>query len=131
MKKAALVKEVVLWLVTLLVALVCLRSGVMKMPGVPGVEFWTRDFARWGYPDWFRVVVGLLELASFLLLLVPRFAGIGAAIFGVVMLGAIATHATHHESVRLPFNFVLLVLCLVIGIGRRPSFLKKSDADEP
>ena len=125
MKKAALVKEIVLWLVTLSVALVCLRSGIMKMPGVPGAEFWSRDFARWGYPDWFRVIVGVLELSSFLLLLIPRVAGIGAAIFAVVMLGAIATHAIHNESVRLPFNFVLLVLCVVIVIGRRPPFLKK------
>ena len=119
MTKARIAKEIALWIITLFLALVCLRSGLMKMPGVPGVEFWIRDFARWGYPDWFRVAVGVAELISFALLLVPRVAAYGALIFGVVMLGAIFTHATHGESVRLPFNLVLLVLSVVIVFSRR------------
>ena len=90
----------------------------MKMPGVPGVEFWIRDFGRWGYPDWFRMVVGGAELLAFLLLLVPRFAAYGALIFAVVMLGAIFTHATHGESGRLPFNLFLLVLSGIIVFFR-------------
>ena len=118
MTKARIAREVVLWFITVLVALVCLRSGVMKMPGVPGVEFWVRDFARWSYPDWFRVFIGIAELISFGLLLIPRFAAYGATLFGLVMLGAIFTHATHGESVRLPFNILLLVFCVVIVFGR-------------
>ena len=114
MSKKGILKEVVIWIVTLLLALVCVRSGLMKMPGVPGVEFWIRDFARWGYPEWFRVVVGIVELVSFLLLLVPRFAGFGAVIFAVVMLGAIFTHATHGEFSRLPFNILLLALSAIV-----------------
>jgi putative oxidoreductase len=120
MTKARIAKEIVLWIVTLLLALVCLRSGLMKMPGVPGVEFWTRDFGRWGYPDWFRMVIGIAELVSFALLLVPRVAAYGALVFGIIMLGAIFTHATHGESVRLPFNLVLLGMCVVILVARRP-----------
>ena len=126
MTKGRIAKEVVLWIVTLLLTLVCLRSGLMKMPGVPGEQFWARDFARWGYPGWFTVVVGLTELASGAVLLVPRVAGYGAAAFAVVMLGAIFTHATHNESVRLPFNVFLLMLSLVILFARRPAFLKRS-----
>ena len=118
MTKKRIVLEIMIWIVTLLVALVCLRSGLMKMPGVPGVEFWIRDFARWGYPEWFRIVVGIAELASFLLLLVPRFAGFGALIFAVVMLGAIFTHATHGEFGRLPFNLFLLALSAVVIFAR-------------
>jgi putative oxidoreductase len=118
MTKSRIAKEVVIWIVTLLVALVCLRSGLMKMPGVPGVEFWMRDFARWGYPDWFRMVVGIAELLAFVLLLVPRSAGFGASIFAVVMLGAIFTHATHGESARLPFNVLLLALSAIVLLAR-------------
>jgi putative oxidoreductase len=119
MTKGRIVKEIVFWIITLLLAIVCLRSGLMKMPGIPGVEFWVRDFARWGYPDWFKMVVGITELASFLLLLLPRLAGFGAFIFGIVMLGAIYTHATHGESGRLPFNFLLLTFSLIIMFARR------------
>ncbi len=125
MTKGRIAKEIVFWVTALFIALVCLRSGLMKMPGVPGVEFWTRDFHRWDYPDWFRVAVGVAELVSFALLLVPRVAGYGASIFAVVMLGAIFTHATHNESSRLPFNFLLLALSLIIIFARQPNSLKK------
>jgi putative oxidoreductase len=118
MTKTRIAKEVAIWIVTLLVALVCLRSGPMKMPGMSGVEFWIRDFARWGYPDWFRVVVGIMELVAFLLLLIPRSAGYGALIFATVMLGAIVTHATHGEFGRLPFNFILLALAVIVVFVR-------------
>jgi putative oxidoreductase len=125
MTKLRVAKEIVVWTITVFLALVCLRSGLMKMPFVPGVEFWIRDFARWGYPDWFRMLVGIAELVSFGLLLIPRFAGYGALIFAVVMLGAIFTHATHGESGRLPFNFLLLVVSVIIIFARRPGFMTR------
>ncbi len=59
--KVRIIKEVVLWVITLFLALVCLRSGWLK---VTGNIFWVRDFHRWGYPDWFRLVVGIAELIS-------------------------------------------------------------------
>ena len=121
MTKTRIIKEVFLWLITLFLALICLRSGWLK---VTGNIFWVRDFHRWGYPDWFRLVVGIAELISAALLLVPRLASYGASLFAVVMLGAIFTHATHNETSRLPFNLLLLTLSLVILFARRPSFLK-------
>lgn len=122
MTKGRIVKEVVLWIIALLLALVCLRSGWLK---VTGNILWVRDFRRWGYADGFRIVVGIAELTSMALLLIPRFAGYGASLFAVVMLGAIYTHATHNESSRLPFNLFLLALSLIIAFTRRPGFLRK------
>ncbi|MGH9875191.1 MAG: DoxX family protein [Pyrinomonadaceae bacterium] len=119
MTRTRIAKEFVLWLITLFLALVCLRSGWLKLSGN---IFWVRDFHRWGYPDWFRIVVGIAELSSMALLLLPRFAAYGATIFAVVMLGAIATHATHHEASRLPFNCLLLGFSLIIIFARRPTF---------
>jgi len=121
--KVRIVKEVVLWIITLLLSLVCLRSGWLK---VSGNIFWVRDFHRWGYPDWFRIVVGIAELTSMALLLVPRFASYGASLFAAVMLGAMFTHYTHNETGRLPFTLLLLVLSLVIIFLRRPSFLEQA-----
>ena len=119
MNKRRIVKEVLLWIIALLLTLVCLRSGLQK---VTGNVFWIRDFHRWGYSDSFRVIVGIAELLSAVLLLVPRFAAYGAGLFSVVMLGAIYTHATHHESVRLPFNILLLAMAITVTIVRRPAF---------
>jgi uncharacterized membrane protein YphA (DoxX/SURF4 family) len=118
MLRKRLVGEILVWSVSLFLALVCLRSGLMKMPGVPGNEFWERDFTRWGYPGWFRVSIGVAELVSFALLLMPRFAAAGAGLFGAVMIGAIFTHATHDEYSRLPFNILLLVLSAVVAVTR-------------
>src|SRR5689334_7523970 len=111
MTKTRIAKEIVLWILTVMLALVCVRSGLLKLTGN---IFWVRDFHRWGYPDWFRIVVGLAELASAVLLLIPRVAVCGAALFAVVMFGAIYTHATHNESGKLPFNFFLVALSLVV-----------------
>ena len=119
MTKGRIVKEVLLWAITLFLALICLRSGLLK---VTGNIFWVRDFHRWGYPDWFRVVVGIAELTSVGLLLVPRLASYGASLFAAVMLGAIYTHYSHNETSRLPFNLLLLTLSLVIVFVRRRTF---------
>lgn len=120
--KTRLAKEIALWLVALFLALVCLRSGLTKLPAD---SFWIRDFRRWHYPDWFRIVVAVFELVSCLLLVVPRVASAGACLFAIVMLGAIYTHATHQESSRLPFNFLLLALSLVVLFARRHGFAKR------
>ncbi|HET6671647.1 MAG TPA: DoxX family protein [Pyrinomonadaceae bacterium] len=128
MTKVRLIKEVLLWIITLFLALVCLRSGWLK---VTGNIFWVRDFHRWGYPDWFRLVVGVTELASMALLLVPRLAAYGASLFALVMLGAIFTHYTNNETSRLPFNLLLLALSLVIVFARRPAFLKPQKVGAP
>ena len=122
MTKARIAKEVVLWIIALFLALVCLRSGWLK---VTGNVFWVRDFHRWGYPDWFRIVVGIAELTSLAFFLIPRFARYGASLFAVVMLGAIFTHYTRNETSRLPFNLLLLALSLIIAFTRQPTFLKK------
>jgi uncharacterized membrane protein YphA (DoxX/SURF4 family) len=119
MTRARIAKEFVLWVITLFLALVCLRSGWLK---VTGNISWVRDFHRWGYPDWFRIVVGIAELSSMALLLLPRCAAYGASLFAIVMLGAIATHATHNEASRLPFNCLLLGVSLIIIFARRPTF---------
>ena len=122
MTKRRIAKEVVLWIVALFLALVCLRSGLTKMQSG---GFWARDFMRWGYPAWFQTVVGVAELTSFVLLLIPRLASYGGLIFAIVMLGAVFTHATHHEVSRLPFNFLLLGLSLMIIFTRQPALFAR------
>ena len=122
MTKARVAGTILLWAATVFLALVCLRSGVTKLPAD---GFWVRDFRRWGYPGWFRVAVGAAELIACALLLVPRLASYGAALFAAVMLGAIYTHASHGETVRLPFNLILLALSLAVLYARRPGSLKR------
>jgi uncharacterized membrane protein YphA (DoxX/SURF4 family) len=114
--KGRIIKEVVIWLITAFLALVCLRSGLTKLPGD---SYWIRDFNRWSYPDWLRIAVAFVELTACALLLIPRAASVGAALFLAVMLGAIYTHATHGEMSRLPFNVLLGTLSVLILVARR------------
>jgi uncharacterized membrane protein YphA (DoxX/SURF4 family) len=134
MTKKRIALEVALWLVTIFLALVCLRSGLTKLPAG---SFWARDFRRWHYPGWSRYAVAAAELAACALLLVPRLAAAGAALFALVMLGAMFTHATHNEVSRLPFNFLLFTLSLLVLFARGSQLLKsrgrgrgKAGADE-
>jgi uncharacterized membrane protein YphA (DoxX/SURF4 family) len=55
--------------------------------------FWTAAFARWGYPPWFRVAIGCLEVLGGLCLVIPWVASYGALTLIVVMLGALVTRA--------------------------------------
>src|SRR5947209_2582481 len=50
-----------------------------------------RQFDAWGYPDWIREVVGVLEIAGGLLLLLPRTTWIGALLLLIVTVAGMAT----------------------------------------
>lgn len=76
-----------------LLGLVFAVSGAVKLVGVDEM---VENFERWGYPQWFRLVTGLVEVTGALVLVgglvVPVATAIGGAVLGVTMLGAIYTH---------------------------------------
>ena len=59
---------VVLWLLQILMAVAVVLIGVVKFADLS----WARNFARWGYPDGFYMVIGVLEAAGGLAPRVPR-----------------------------------------------------------
>jgi uncharacterized membrane protein YphA (DoxX/SURF4 family) len=75
------------------VAALFLLAGVGKLTGA-GAEM----FAGWGYPAWFATVIGVLEVAGGLGLLIPstsRWAVLGLS---GIMLGAVYTHLVAGEG---------------------------------
>jgi putative oxidoreductase len=108
------------WIVSGLLAALFLLTGIPKLMGAEG---WLRHFARWGYPDWFRLVVGTAEVASAVLLLIPNFATLGACGVIVVMAGATYTHLFRapDEGGRAVFTLAVLLLAAVVGFMRRSS----------
>lgn len=78
------------WLVSLYFTQLFLRMGWGKFGGD---GFWTTAFAAWGYPAWFRILVGGVEVTAGVALLVPLTASYGAIALGVVMMGAWSTLA--------------------------------------
>ena len=79
---------VVLWLLQILMAVAFVVIGVAKFAD----PSWARSFARWGYPDGFYMVIGALEAAGGLALLVPRLTSYVAALLGVISCGRSPRH---------------------------------------
>lgn len=55
------------------------------------------DFQRFGYPQWFRIVTGVVEIAAGIGLIVglwwwPELAWVGGILLSGVMVGAVLTH---------------------------------------
>jgi uncharacterized membrane protein YphA (DoxX/SURF4 family) len=95
-------------------------AGVMKFVD----PFWSRNFTRWGYPDGFYIVVGILEAAGGAALLVPALTTYAALLLMVVMAGATLTHAMHGELQRISVPLVYLLVVALIGWLRRASALR-------
>jgi putative oxidoreductase len=121
MTKKAIAREVTVWVLTLLLVLMFANAGIRKFPESGG---WTRMFRLAGFPDWFRILIGVIEVAAAALLLVPRTAAYGAMTVIVVMIGALGTVAmTLHGSFMLkglmPASVALIVAAIVLMARRR------------
>jgi uncharacterized membrane protein YphA (DoxX/SURF4 family) len=112
------VTTIVVWVVSALFALLFLFTGSMKLLDT---EMAREKFADYGYPGWFALLIGLLEVGGGLLLLVPRLAWLGAAGLAVIMAGAAVTHLkTSGEEWQALAPFVFLVLLALVGYARWP-----------
>jgi uncharacterized membrane protein YphA (DoxX/SURF4 family) len=83
------------WIVTVLLTAIFLLSGSTKLAGG---QMHIDNFLRWGYPAWFRLIVGAIEVVSALLLLLPRTAPYAAGAIVVTMVGAVGTHLVAGEA---------------------------------
>ncbi|PQV50094.1 DoxX family protein [Paraburkholderia sp. BL21I4N1] len=69
-------------------------AGVVNLSGRGAVK---HDFARWGYPAWFHLLCGALELLSAALLFGPQTRVLGLLLAGAIMLGALVTLLRNRE----------------------------------
>jgi len=101
-----------LWLVSGALTLLYLETGIPKLVGV-GPAF--GGFCQLGFPDHFRVLIGALEVAGAIGLLVPRMATWAAGGLALLMLGALGTHlATGMPATGLALG----ALVLLAGVAR-------------
>lgn len=83
------VKNIALWVLQVLAAAAFLMAGFAKLSGQPMM---VETFDKIGIGQWFRYVTGGIEVASAILLLIPRLTPLGAALLICVMCGAVVTH---------------------------------------
>src|SRR5689334_23475947 len=108
-------RNVSLWLLTIVSAAMLFLSGVMKLAGV---QMQVDLFAALGIGQWFRYATGLLEVGGAIGLFVPAVASYAALLLATVMVGAIATHLFIIGGNPL-IPFLLLVATLTIAWLRR------------
>jgi len=125
MTKKAIAKEVAIWTLTLLLVLMFTNAGIRKLFESGG---WTVMFRRAGFPDWFRILVGVIEVAAAALLLLRRTAAYGAISVIVVMIGALATvamtlHGPFMRQGLIPPSVAIVVAVIVLMARWRQRFV--------
>ena len=89
-----------------------------------GNEMMVEAFANWGYAGWFMYVVGAVEIASVVAVLIPRIAALGGLWLGALMAGALGTHFVNAEYVEWIPAGVLLGPPLTLAflrLGQHPA----------
>ncbi len=116
MTKTKIAKEIGIWLLTILLVLWFGTAGIAKFPDH---GFWKVAFHTAGFPDWFRLLIGVIETSAAALILIPRTAAYSATAIIVVMIGAIATVAIAHvPRLNLFAPSLALVLAAIVLLTR-------------
>ncbi len=105
------------WVVVGLLAALFLTSSGSKLTGSQEM---VTNFEKWGLSGWLTIV-GIGELVSAILYLIPRTSSLGVLLLSAHMGGAIVTHLCHGEP--FVFQAVILVLVWVGNYLRNPEML--------
>jgi len=114
MNKKKIALEVFTWLITLFVVAIFFRTGMAKFAAR---GWWVDSFRMWGYPDWFRIAIGVIEVGG-LLMLWPRVASYVSLTLAAVMVGAVGTLINATPNRRSITPVILIVLCCTIAALR-------------
>ena len=105
---------IALWVVQIALAGMFLLAGGSKLLGAPAM---VALFNTIGIGQWFRYVTGVIEVASAILLLIPRLTPVGAALLVCTMTGAVLTHLVLIGGSPVP-ALVLSCFAAIILWGR-------------
>jgi putative oxidoreductase len=108
--------DIVIIVLQVLLILMFLMAGIGKLSGS---KMHVENFKKWGYPQWFRTVTGLIELVAAILLVIGFWSSlwlsIGALILVVTAVGGVITHIRAKDSFKNTFLILLLgVLALIL-----------------
>ncbi|MDQ3698793.1 MAG: DoxX family protein [Gemmatimonadota bacterium] len=109
-------KELAVWLLSALLAITFIIVGAQKLTG--SETFWVEAFAMFGYPTWFRILVGIVEVVGGICLLIPAASLLALPALGIVTFGAAFTHlASGTPGALVPF-LLFLALAAVAWLRR-------------
>lgn len=110
--------SVALWVLQFVLALQFLGAGMMKLGGA---EPMVAMFSRLGGEPWLRHVVGVVELAGAVGILVPLLSGLAAACLTVHMLLATLATAAFLPGQPTWLPLVVFLVCALVAWGRWPT----------
>ncbi|OGX92116.1 DoxX family protein [Hymenobacter coccineus] len=117
---SASARNIIAWVLQVLLGLAFIASGVHKFMDLPGT---VSMFSSMGLPGALAYVVAGAEVLGGIGLLIPRFTRLAAAGLVIIMIGAVVMHAT-----KIPGGLAggvpaiaLLALLLVLIVLRRPA----------
>jgi membrane-bound metal-dependent hydrolase YbcI (DUF457 family) len=85
-------------------------AGLFNAIGTPATQ---SDFARWGYPRWWNILTGGLEIMSAVLIALPVSRIVGLALGAVIIAAAVLTVLRHREFTHLvPLSVFVAVIAL-------------------
>jgi putative oxidoreductase len=119
MNRAAMIAA---WVLQVFLGLAIAGGGVLKLSGDPAM---VEMFDEIGVGQWLRLVIGLLEVAGGVGLVVPRVRAPAALFLLVLLLGATVTNVTVLDTGPL-VSLVLAVVALAILLLRRHELLAKT-----
>ena len=113
--------SIVIWILSALLAAVFATTGIAKLIGTEPLTL--QAAAMRGFPAWIRMVVGVVEIAGAIGLLVPPVASVAAALLALLMIPATITQWISAEpGVFIPV--LLLVLLLIVAWRRNPAAVR-------
>lgn len=92
-----------------LLAAICFGAGAFNLAGSRKVR---ETFAQYGYPSWWHVLTGILEMAGAVLTVMPSTRRLGATLLAAVMIAAFVTVVRHKDRAAI---VPAAVLALVAG----------------
>jgi putative oxidoreductase len=118
-----IVQVIYVHIVPVLLGLAFVLIGCLTLVGQKKI---VENFRRFGYPQWFRKVIGILEALGGAGLLIgiwmPFLAGLASAGLVLVMLGAIASHLRARDSFKhLAPAIVMCLQVIIILVAHAPA----------
>jgi len=104
-------KNIISWVIAVLVAGLFLMAGRGKLMGDPAT---VANFEKWGYSNSFMMIIGVLEVLGAIGLLIPKFRSLAALGLIGIMLGAAGTHIMNSEFTEPFFFMSLIALALLL-----------------
>lgn len=89
-------------------------AGIVNAIGAAGAR---NEFARWGYPRWWNILTGGLEIASAVLIAFPVSRIVGIVLGAVIIAAALSTVLRHREYSHLAPLSVFVTLIALVAIS--------------